>query len=113
MGGKSGCLGPLDEGPDLPEPAPPPRPRPLLFLPPLPPLRPRPPLIAAISSLAAEDLLVRAATTVELAALEAQMLSALSKTACQVLVLNGISAMELRTTDGRDLRHIPSTVPEQ
>ena len=94
---------------------------PLPALPPPPPLPPLPPprlfrrgglVVAAATSVAASPL-ARAATTEVLAALEAQTLSALSKTSCQVAESNAMSAMEVRTIEGKPRLHIPSTVPAQ
>ena len=63
--------------------------------------------------MASPEALDRAATTVVLAALEAQTLSALSKAAWYVLASKVMSAMAFLTTLGRDLRQIPSTTLAQ
>ena len=70
-------------------------------------------MAAATSAVAEGSDLARAATTEVLAALEAHTWSALSKTFCQVVASKAMSAMEVLTTEGKPLLHIPRTVPAQ
>ena len=125
LGGLSGWRGPR-ERPLAPDPwllpwlrfCPPPLPVPDEFppLPPLPPLfppLPPPRPLTAATAVAPASLASMVATTVELAALDAQTASALSKTASKVAASKSMSAMAFLTTEGRDRLHIPSTMSAQ